>query len=95
MVLSRRRRIVFAIVLAILLIPLIAMQFTSDVSWGLFDFMVAGMLLVCAGLTIEYASRKMGKSKFKVFTIAAIILVFIAIWVEMAVGIFNSPLAGN
>jgi len=41
-----RRLIVWAVVVAlILLIPLVAMQFTSEVNWTLSDFVFAGVLL--------------------------------------------------
>ena len=38
------------VVLVLLLVPLVAMQFTREVRWGLADFIVAGALLFGAGL---------------------------------------------
>ena len=56
-----RRLIVWAVVVAlILLIPLVAMQFTSEVNWTLSDFVFAGVLLFGTGLTYELVARKAG-----------------------------------
>ena len=42
----------------ILLLPLVAMQITDEVDWGLADFAVAGALLGGTGLLLERAARK-------------------------------------
>lgn len=42
----------------ILLLPLVAMQFTDEVVWSLFDFVFAGVLLAATGLLLERAARK-------------------------------------
>ena len=42
----------------ILLLPLVAMQFTDEVDWGLADFVIAGVLLGGSGLLLELAARK-------------------------------------
>ena len=39
----------------ILLLPLVAMQFTDEVNWGVFDFVFAGALLGGTGLLLELA----------------------------------------
>lgn len=41
----------------LLCIPLVAMQFTNEVNWDGFDFIVAGILLLATGLTIEFVLR--------------------------------------
>jgi hypothetical protein len=38
----------------ILLIPLLAMQFTDEVAWDLADFVIIGTLLLGTGLTYGY-----------------------------------------
>lgn len=40
-----------------LLVPLVAMQFTSEVNWDIVDFVAMGMLLVVAGLLYVAGSR--------------------------------------
>jgi hypothetical protein len=42
----------------ILLLPLVAMQFTDEVDWGVADFVFAGVLLGGSGLLLELAARK-------------------------------------
>jgi hypothetical protein len=43
---------------SILLLPLVAMQFTDDVDWGVFDFVFAGVVLGGTGLLLELAARR-------------------------------------
>ena len=50
-------RIAFATVF-ILLLPLLAMQFTDEVVWDLADFAIAGVLLFGAGLMYELVAMK-------------------------------------
>ena len=47
----------------ILLVPLLAMQFTDEVAWGVFDFAVAGALLGGTGLIHQLAARKAGNTR--------------------------------
>ena len=46
----------------ILLVPLVAMQFTDEVAWDLADFVVAGILLFGAGLAYELIATKAGNN---------------------------------
>lgn len=86
---------ILVLVIGILLIPLIAMQFTNEVDWEVSDFVVFGGLLLALGLLIDLAIRKLRTSKYKVPIIIAIIILFLLIWAELAVGIFGTPFAGN
>ena len=73
----------------ILLVPLVAMQFSSDVRWTFFDFMVMGALLLLVGSLLMLLSRKISSRHFPI--LAAVVLVgFLYVWVELAVGIFFS-----
>jgi len=79
----------------LLLIPLIAMQFTTEVKWEFPDFIVAGILLLVFGFSIAFAMRRIKKPKIKIATVSLIVLILLLLWAEMAVGIFGSPLAGS
>jgi len=79
----------------LLLIPFVAMQFTNEVNWTALDFIVAGILLMGVGFGIDFALRKFKTSKYRVAIIIGIILTFLLIWLELAVGVFGSPLAGS
>jgi hypothetical protein len=79
----------------ILLIPLIAMQFTDEVNWTLLDFVVMGFLLLGTGLISELVLRNIKKFEHRFFFIAGILVALFLIWAELAVGIFGSPFAGS
>ncbi len=81
--------------MALLSVPLIAMQFTNEVQWTVSDFVVAGILLLGAGLVLELILRTIKKTAFRILTIAILLLVFLLIWAELAVGIFGTPFAGS
>ncbi len=79
----------------LLLIPFIAMQFTKEVNWSGSDFILMGLLLASTGFICEFLSRKIIDQKIKIAAIVVIIVLFLLIWVELAVGIFNSPISGS
>ena len=82
-------------VAVILLIPLTAMQFSDGVKWGLFDFVVAGILLLGTGLMCELVMRNIKKVGHRILLCGALLLVLLLIWLELAVGIFGTPFAGS
>jgi hypothetical protein len=94
---SRNKRLtgIVATVVLLLLIPLIAMQFTKEVNWTLFDFIVAGILLLGTGLICELVLRKVNSSSYRIAMIVSILAILILVWLELAVGIFGTPFAGN
>ncbi|HAY34141.1 MAG TPA: hypothetical protein PK536_10700 [Ignavibacteria bacterium] len=79
----------------LLLIPLIAMQFTDEVNWSAFDFLLMGILLTGTGLVCELILRNVTKTGFRIALTAAALGSFLLIWMELAVGIFGTPFAGN
>jgi uncharacterized membrane protein len=68
--------------LLLLAIPLIAMQFTEEVNWTAFDFLVAGLL--CEGIL-----RLFRKTSTRVVACLTVLFVAFMIWAELAVGIFT------
>src|SRR5688572_6130983 len=96
MTMQSKRLIGIVLTVALLLfIPLIAMQFTDEVSWSLFDFVVAGALLLCTGLMCELAIRKVHKLKHRIAVCGVLLVTLLIIWAELAVGIFGTSLAGH
>lgn len=79
----------------ILLAPLVAMQFTAEVDWTVFDFIVAGVLLVGTGLLYVLLSRKVRGKRQRLFGGVALAVVFLLVWAELAVGVFGAPFAGS
>lgn len=92
---KQRLALTFGIVAFILAIPLVAMQFTSQVNWKLIDFIVMGILLSITGLTIELVTRKVRSTNWKVIITLSILLILFLIWAELAVGIFGTAFAGS
>jgi hypothetical protein len=75
---------------ALLMIPLIAMQFSEDVVWTLSDFIFAGILLFGTGLTYKVITRKSGKTIYRVAIGFALFTGLFLIWANGAVGIIGS-----
>lgn len=87
--------IILLVVVSILLIPLIAMQFTKEVDWGILDFLVMGGLLFIVGVLADLILRRINKSKYKITLLLSLLILFLLIWTELAVGIFGTPFAGD
>ena len=73
----------------LLLAPLVAMQFTDEVSWGPGDFLVAGLLLFGAGTTMVLGVRQMKTTGGRVAVVACIAAGLVVVWAELAVGLFT------
>jgi len=82
-------------VLLLLLIPLIAMQFTDEVSWTVSDFVVAAILLLGTGLLCELVIRKINKIKYRIAICVVLLAALLLTWAELAVGIFGTPFGGH
>ena len=91
----RRLLIILASASILLLLPLIAMQFTNEVDWDIMDFTIMGVLLYGTALLCELVMRKIKSIKIRVIICAAILFAFFLIWAELAVGIFGTPFAGS
>ncbi len=74
---------------AILSIPLIAMQFTSEVNWDLSDFVIMGIVLFGMGFLFVHIAR-VAPRKYRTLIGIAITLITLYIWAELAVGIFTN-----
>lgn len=78
----------------ILLIPIIAMQFTDEVNWTLSDFIIAGILLLSSGFLFELTIRKVKNTGYRIAICTVLLVMLLLFWVELAVGIFGTPLSG-
>ena len=83
-------RILF-VVLLLLCIPFFAMQLNSSVHLSLGDFILMGLLLMGLGISIKLILNR----KKSLLYIWILIILFLLIWTELAVGIFNTPFAGS
>jgi len=72
---------------ALLLAPLLAMQFTSEVNWDLADFIAAGVLLAGTGLAYVFLARMLRTPRRRALLGAGLGLALLLAWAELAVGI--------
>lgn len=77
------------ITICILLVPFIAMQFTTEVNWGLLDFLIMGLLIFGAGLTYEVVASKGSNMAYRVAVGVAVLAALLLVWVNLAVGIIG------
>ena len=92
---NKRLIIIVLTTVILLLIPLIAMQFTDEVNWTPIDFVVAGVLLLGTGLMCELVIRKVKKIEYRIAICVSLLVVLLLIWAELAVGIFGTPFGGS
>lgn len=86
---------ILVIVFGLLLIPLIAMQLTSEVNWKILDFLVMFFLLFITGVIIKMVSKSIKIKSQRILIVSIISILFLLIWAELAVGIFGTPFDGN
>lgn len=88
--LSRSVVWVALITLFILSIPLVAMQFTDEVKWSAFDFVIMGLLIFSTGLSYVLLTRSSPDIIYKAAFAIAIGSTFLLVWVNLAVGLIGS-----
>lgn len=82
------RLAMWGLIAALLLLPLIAMQFTREVAWDAADFAFAGVLLIGAGLIFELAAWRTKKLAWRLAIGGALVFAVLLIWADAAVGVF-------
>lgn len=87
---SRFRRVMWGGAALLLLLPLVAMQFTTEVNWDETDFIVMGAMLAIACGTVELAIRASGEAAYRLGAIVAVGAGFLLVWINLAVGIIGS-----
>jgi hypothetical protein len=87
---SRWRIAAWTATALVLLLPLVAMQFTDEVNWDVADFVFAGALLLGVGVPYELAVRKTGDTAYRAAVGVALAAAFLLVWVNAAVGIIGS-----
>jgi len=92
---NKRLIIILSVVGVLLLVPLVAMQFTNEVNWTGSDFLIMGILLLGTGLLCELILRKVTKRSSRIILCALVLVVLVLTWMELAVGIFGTPFAGS
>lgn len=78
-----------AITALLLLVPLIAMQFTDEGSWGIGDFVAAGCLLFAAGMAYALGARRARSGPQRALIALLVLATLGIVWAELAVGLFS------
>jgi hypothetical protein len=71
---------------ALLLTPLVAMQFTDEVRWAPGDFAAAALLIGGLGLAFELAVRRSASTAYRLGAALAALNAFLLVWINLAVG---------
>lgn len=80
----------------LLMVPLVAMQFTDQVKWTIIDFVLMGVLLFGTGSLFVVVIRHGENIIYRAGMAVAVGATFLMIWVNLAVGLIGSgPHAGN
>lgn len=89
---ENKKSILFIILFTIglLLIPLIAMQFTEEVQWTPIDFLAAGILLSGTGLTYVFLKKVSHSMIYRVALAITLLTSLVMIWANLAVGLIGS-----
>jgi len=87
---SRWRMAMWGIAAFLLLLPLVAMQFTREVDWRAGDFIIFGIMLGIACGTCELAARVSGNGAYRAAVGIAVVTSFVLVWMNLAVGIIGN-----
>jgi hypothetical protein len=90
------QKVIFTVILLLLCIPwLEQLDGQAAFHWTIFDYITAFVLLSIFGFGIEYVVRKTKSKKGRFLIILILTLLFVLLWAELAVGVFDSPISGN
>lgn len=73
----------------LVLLPLVAMQFTDEVNWDLFDFAFAIVLIGSVGIALELALRTTRNAAWGAGAAVALGATFLLVWINAAVSIIG------
>ena len=85
--------VIYSVAAILLAVPFFTMQFTSEVNWSPFDFIIAGVLLFTTAFVIDFILKKVILDSRRFVYIAIVLIVLFLVWAELAVGIFGTPFA--
>ena len=88
---KRLRVVAWTGAIVLLLAPLVAMQFTDEVRWTVFDFAVFGALLAAALGAFELGLRGATDTVARLAVVVAVGAGFLFVWAQLAVGVVGKP----
>ena len=86
----------FLLNMMIKILPIVGLLLlTDEVNWSFYDFIIMGALLTIIGLLIGIVLKKVKYYKYREVFIVIIVMMFLLIWAELAVGLFGTQFAGD
>ncbi|WP_294218165.1 hypothetical protein [uncultured Chryseobacterium sp.] len=94
---SKKRNLVglYMVPALLLCIPLVGNLISSEVNWSGYDFLIAGVILWSTAGLIHLILSRVAKFPLRIMFCCVMLLAIALIWIELAVGIFGTPLAGS
>ena len=86
---NRLRVAMWALAAGLFLLPLVAMQFTAEVKWDGFVFLVGGLMLAAACGTYELVARMSPSRHYRLGVGVSVATGFLVFWVNGAVGMIG------
>ena len=86
------KKIIYTLIL--LTIPFLSNIYINDFNWSMVDFIIMGVLIFSCISFISFIRKKFSGIK-ETLALIIVVIVFILLWAELAVGIFGSPFAGS
>lgn len=87
---NRLRAAIWALAAGLFLLPLVSMQFTREVQWTGFDFLVWGAMLLAACGAYEFVARMSPSRHYRLGAGVAIATGFLVFWANGAVGMIGN-----
>lgn len=87
---NRLRMAIWVLAAGLFLLPLVAMQFTGEVKWTGFDFLVWGLMLLAACGAYEVVARMSSNRHYRLGAGVAIATGFVVFWANGAVGMIGN-----
>jgi hypothetical protein len=84
------RMVAWSAAALLLLLPLVAMQFTDEVNWTVGDFVFATLLILSVGLPLELAVSRTDSLAYRAAVGLVLVVWFLTLWLNGAVGIIGS-----
>jgi hypothetical protein len=81
--------------LSLLLVPFVASLFTDEVQWSGLDYLIMGVMLLAVGSGIQWVLQKFQSRRNRMIGVGLVVLLFLLVWAELAVGVFGTPFAGS
>jgi hypothetical protein len=72
----------------LLLIPALGMLISNEIQWQVMDFVVMGAMIFGFSAIFVLLSRRVSSNN-RVYLAVLVLFIFIALWTELAVGIFT------